>query len=1727
MRPERRRNEEEPFFHATLYRDVDSILEHGLRPRQGGGLFQHGGYDHHSQGKVFLARGFSAALSWFSKIEDMAEYHASDQIDLDERVIVLLRVRPSPLVPAVDPLGDRDISGSFYVTGTIPASRIEWWHPDRGWAPLSSWGSVDVDRGVERWDEDTDEDDGDAWDDGGQRGTPILWSAYERGGFKPSTEEEASAPAWKPKPVRRAPPSPPSAAVPAAPDWVPTFKGPPTLEGLGLTPEELGAAIRLRVHYLARPEERAAKVAALLADRWPVPGVTGLTAPGPDPHDTGDYWQIVLKVDPNGRDESRAERVERLRRKPRTGTVERLPVGSEPGTFPLTLGDHDVRFDRSTLRYAVREDGLVHLSSLRTPAAARRKGSARRAMEAFLVATDAGGLPVELWASPLNEQTSRGRLVRFYASLGFRPAGRTANPAGDPVMRRPAPTKGGTIERMTDVPPDGYEPYAFTRNSIGHRDHHDALQAALGILQRKPYEIDVGWDNPQAIGCGAFGCAFVLRDDPRWIVKLTSDPADAAAWQHVITTAHENPALAHTRLVFALPPHKGVSLFGIVQERLQPLSAAEQGALTDYRWQFAAAAGGQDPTNLIRHLLHAWTQDEYVDRHAALERAAAFVLGLRALHAAGVVVDDVKGENVLGDAAGSWRMIDLGASKVPRVGVPDLAELDPATILPRSGDTVERLPTTGGPETPAFRTWFGASKVVDADGRPLVVHHGTSRRFTEFRPSPKAHLGFHFGTEAAARQKLATDAAAVDGRDRRRARYLRPEEERRAEQVQRTRRTREIEDARRKVHRAVSDRNPPSDLDALAAAFDRGGDAIRVHLAAIDAAKARPTPHEQAELDRLDAEERSLQEVTRATWAWGVPASRVFRAYLSVRNPWEGQDCNWGDPAKIRRANPQLRGSTLAEIRDHLEEGGYDGITYVNEVEDPGSTSWIAFRPTQVKSADHNQGTYDPEDPNVERLRTKTGGVHVGGGASAKLRADVTRLLSSVHRAVRRDGRHVDSCDANAEHMAAALRGIGWAARVEMDGVAVLDEEIWHEDSESWRDRIGHDWVVVRDGTSDVVVDSSIRQFGGQTPTYEPSGTRDTESNPAAGGGAGPDVERLSVKGAKATGACGTGIYHVTPREHLARITVDGLLPDPPDGVERSFPQFAKWKHQLKHRTYLAIGHDAAARWWHAVRLSRQGRAYDATPKNASAAGSDPTSWTDRWHAAAPDLVLLRVRPDREARWKALLQRDAKGARDVHPCSYFVQDPIPASDLEWADVSSGDLAMPSEWSHGLRWSPVTSGRAGTVERLRAGPVKDARVALGERLAACLRDPAVRGLLVGARYLDRIREKEDPWSHGGCWILAEALRRTFGRGAACVAVQDDAGRVYHVLTAHAGGWWDDHGFHADEAAALWIAPFVGVPLRLVPLRPGRAHASGVPRPIAVVQKLARVLADLTSDRSVERMRTRGGGIAEAMKEILAVEPACIAELGGDLLVCSQAAVRVGVILDRYGVDAQEETGVYVGPGFESGRTHPEPPGYWHHWVRLRDGTILDVARSQFGESAPLVVPPFDPAQAWFLPDTGGDEYPSGYYPVGPSPWTDLGSTVEKCPCGSSQDPAKWLKDDHAEIRGFVADVARLLKGRKFEAAKRQFAILSAELDVHFRTEEDSVFARLSAARHLTSAQRAHLGNLRKEHVGLRMEIARIGEIPNLTGFDGLAVRLEAHADAEDALLLPAPGGARGR
>ena len=59
--------------------------------------------------------------------------------------------------------------------------------------------------------------------------------------------------------------------------------------------------------------------------------------------------------------------------------------------------------------------------------------------------------------------------------------------------------------------------------------------------------------------------------------------------------------------------------------------------------------------------------------------------------------------------------------------------------------------------SPEFLTWFQGSKVVDANGKPLIVYHGTKTGFKNFKV-PKDHGRLYFTTNKEYATQYTTDA---------------------------------------------------------------------------------------------------------------------------------------------------------------------------------------------------------------------------------------------------------------------------------------------------------------------------------------------------------------------------------------------------------------------------------------------------------------------------------------------------------------------------------------------------------------------------------------------------------------------------------------------------------------------------------------------------------------------------------------------------------------------------------------------------------------------------------------------------------------------------------------------------------------------------------------------------------------------------------------------------------
>ena len=240
-----------------------------------------------------------------------------------------------------------------------------------------------------------------------------------------------------------------------------------------------------------------------------------------------------------------------------------------------------------------------------------------------------------------------------------------------------------------------------------------------------------------------------------------------------------------------------------------------------------------------------------------------------------------------------------------------------------------------GEGTPEFARWFGASKVVDAEGKPLVVYHGTDADWMEFDDSRAlSSMGLHVGTPEQ------VDAVRFTGGTKEDLGATRPL------------------DGQRVMPLYVKIDKPLR--------MEDGGDwypwRIVDNLASRALVDSTPLPANARELAGL------TQPHMLRTWEKWSDARKKIEVYSRQKATAWLED----HPSATRDEYRDVERKAQRDyVRDLIERYGYDGIVYDNMYEG-GGDSYIAFRPEQIKSATANRGTFDPTDPSI--LRDPSGG---------------------------------------------------------------------------------------------------------------------------------------------------------------------------------------------------------------------------------------------------------------------------------------------------------------------------------------------------------------------------------------------------------------------------------------------------------------------------------------------------------------------------------------------------------------------------------------------------------------------------------------------------------------------------------------------------------------------------------------------------------------------------------
>ncbi len=214
-------------------------------------------------------------------------------------------------------------------------------------------------------------------------------------------------------------------------------------------------------------------------------------------------------------------------------------------------------------------------------------------------------------------------------------------------------------------------------------------------------------------------------------------------------------------------------------------------------------------------------------------------------------------------------------------------------------------------ESEAFKRWFGDSKVVDEDGKPLVVYHGTGSEFYAFDPARSGNgndqygSGFYFSTNK-------------------------------------------------------------DEADGYQGALSDNGKTIAAYLSLQKPIIAKGDNLDEADIDLTL--QQSYKIIKKAPGVYD-PDSSPIGDFVDI---WKAGKVTEG---MIREVASNYTGFSLISLESDFfkknstafrqavyDVTGHDGV--IHKYED-GTNHYVAWFPAQIKSATDNVGTFDPNNPDI------------------------------------------------------------------------------------------------------------------------------------------------------------------------------------------------------------------------------------------------------------------------------------------------------------------------------------------------------------------------------------------------------------------------------------------------------------------------------------------------------------------------------------------------------------------------------------------------------------------------------------------------------------------------------------------------------------------------------------------------------------------------------------------
>ncbi|MDR2917856.1 MAG: hypothetical protein LBV72_00615 [Tannerella sp.] len=292
------------------------------------------------------------------------------------------------------------------------------------------------------------------------------------------------------------------------------------------------------------------------------------------------------------------------------------------------------------------------------------------------------------------------------------------------------------------------------------------------------------------------------------------------------------------------------------------------------------------------------------------------------------IVSDLHPRNILVDEVGNIHVIDdiVRPNAENQISKQEISEMEQIKEASIADGAFMKAPNGEGTNlnerqwlqvrTTNFKNWFGdwlndlenASKVVDENGEPMVVYHGTNQDFYAF-----------------SRERLGKNTSAASSVD-----FFFTEDMREAGEY------------------------------ASLAARTQVRNAVEVERKSEDLLKRIKQAESKQNWDLSERLTIELEELELGAIYDKEGGHRIIDAYLNIRNP------------KVVDMNGSFDGYRVLDNINEAKESGNDGLLLqdvydvVSEREEGFTTSqWVLFDPTQIKSATENIGEFSQNDKDI------------------------------------------------------------------------------------------------------------------------------------------------------------------------------------------------------------------------------------------------------------------------------------------------------------------------------------------------------------------------------------------------------------------------------------------------------------------------------------------------------------------------------------------------------------------------------------------------------------------------------------------------------------------------------------------------------------------------------------------------------------------------------------------